>query len=208
MPMSSPNCSCNRRTKRKAFARLSGCPPSGAGAAARSKSSLSWADTASSAERITAQYASFNPLRSCSSLAEGSAASRKAAVASAPTRAANSGTASTKPKSSGIERKPQSASNSVRAMAISGLWFASLYTSGRSACNFAASSLSGCAWMDKAFWMERTFNMKGSWASSARASPKKLGDFLSVVMRQCGSAPPGIIAFEGPEGWSPIQSSA
>jgi len=37
------------------------------------------------------------------------------------------------------------ASKLVRAKAISGLWFASLYVSGRSKCNCSASFLSGCA---------------------------------------------------------------
>lgn len=40
-------------------------------------------------------------------------------------------------------RKPQSARKSVRAMDISGLWFGSLYKSGRLACNRSACSYLG-----------------------------------------------------------------
>ena len=53
------------------------------------------------------------------------------------------------------------ASNGVSAMAISGLWFASLYKSGLSLCNFSASDLSGWAWMDRAFPALSTFSNQG-----------------------------------------------
>ena len=50
-----------------------------------------------------------------------------------------------------VAAKPQSAWNSVTATAISGLWLASWYVAGRSACSAAARFWSGCAWIDSAF---------------------------------------------------------
>lgn len=58
--------------------------------------------------------------------------------------------------------KPHMPSKGVIAIVISGLWLSSLYSFGFLACNCSASFLFGCAWIESAFWIERTLKRKGS----------------------------------------------
>ena len=74
-----------------------------------------------------------------------------------------------------VAAKPQSAWNSVTATAISGLWLASRYVAGRSACSAAASPRSGCAWIDSAFATDSTcVDHQGRAFESANAIEGKL----------------------------------
>ena len=83
------------------------------------------------------------------------------------------------------------ASKGVKAIAISGLWFESLYKSGLSLWSFSASVLSGCAWMDRALPALKTFNNQG------RLPP------LTTLLSSVPSSNK-----EGPEGCVPSQISA
>merc|ERR1719409_2068380 len=84
-----------------------------------------------------------------------------ASYASVEIQAANSGCLRKWTAISDSRRNPHMASKGVSAMAISGLWFESLYKSGLSLWSFSARDLSGCAWMDRALPADKTFNNQG-----------------------------------------------
>mmetsp|Transcript_11625 Transcript_11625/g.34255 ORF Transcript_11625/g.34255 Transcript_11625/m.34255 type:complete len:218 (+) Transcript_11625:685-1338(+) len=151
--------------------------------------SLSWADETSGSQAIndsnTLCNASF-----CAFESRGPAV-KTASCASVEIQAANSGCLRKWTAISDSRRNPHMASKGVSAMAISGLWFASLYKSGLSLWSFSARDLSGCAWMDKAFPALRTFSNQG------RLPP------LTTLDNSVPSS-----NNEGPEGCVPSQISA
>lgn len=84
-------------------------------------------------------------------------------------------------------RKPHIASNGVSAIAISGLWLASLYCCGFCSCNIAARSLSGWAWMLSALPALKTLNNHGSWPFGASTT------FASSVPSSSKLGPEGCV---------------
>ena len=116
---------------------------------------------------------------------------KTASCASVEIQAANSGCFRKWTAISDSRRNPHMASKGVKAIAISGLWLLSLYKSGLSLWSFSARDLSGCAWMDKAFPADRTFNNQG-----------RLPPFTTLLSSVPSSSN------EGPEGCVPSQISA
>ena len=137
--------------------------------------------------------------------ADGAAAN--AAATSSPAAALSSGTFARLEASRSCATNPHSASNSVIARVISGLWFASLYTWGRSACNARASVLSGCAWMLSAFATDSTLVRNGRSAPkvSCTTPPRNSSAFAAMVSFRPTPVP---FTMDGPEGCVPIHSSA
>lgn len=94
-----------------------------------------------------------------------------------------------------VAAKPQSAWNSVTAMAISGLWLASRYVAGRSACSAAASARSGCAWIESAFATESTCVRARAVESSIKIAPFGLNRSINAGM--AGETGGGVLS-DGP----------
>ena len=102
---------------------------------------------------------------------------------------------------------PHRDSNGVTASVISGLWLSSLYAAGLDAWSFAASFLSGCAWIDSAFATESTLVKNG------RSGPKR----SRTRSPRCARASDAMVSLspapvptttDGPEGCVPIHNSA
>lgn len=101
-------------------------------------------------------------LSSTSVLPVPSTAASKRPATPSPTKLRNDLTFFRKYSTSFSGLKPHMPSKGVIAIVISGLWLSSLYSFGFLECSCSASFLFGCAWIESAFWIERTLNRYGS----------------------------------------------